>query len=49
MAYFRRRRVPSAHRRRAIYKTVPSVVTDAMKQLEARIARAADVQQLSVN
>jgi hypothetical protein len=30
-------------------KTVPRVVTDAMKQLEARIARAADMQQVSVN
>jgi hypothetical protein len=30
-------------------KTVPQVVTDAMNQLEARIARAAVVQQVSVN
>jgi hypothetical protein len=30
-------------------KTVPNVVTNATKQLEARIARAADVQQVSVN
>jgi hypothetical protein len=30
-------------------KTVREDVKDAMKQLEARIARAADVQQVSVN
>jgi integrase len=30
-------------------KTVPQVVTDAMNQLEARIARAAVVQQVAVN
>ena len=34
---------------RSYIKTVPRVVTDAMKQLEAKIARAADVQQVSVN
>jgi integrase len=34
---------------RSYIKTVPQVVTDAMKQLEARIARAAVVQQLAVN
>jgi integrase len=34
---------------RSYIKTVPRVVTDAMKQLEANIARAADVQQVSVN
>ena len=34
---------------RSYIKTVPQVVTNAMKQLEARIARAADVQQVSVN
>ena len=34
---------------RSYIKTVPQVVTDAMKQLEARIARAAVVQQVSVN
>jgi len=34
---------------RSYIKTVPRVVTDAMNQLEARIARAADVQQVSVN
>jgi integrase len=32
---------------RSYIKTVPQVVTDAMKQLEARIARAAVVQQVS--
>jgi hypothetical protein len=30
-------------------KTVPSVVTEAMKRLEEKIACAADVQQVSVN
>src|SRR5208337_4202511 len=34
---------------RSYIKTVPQVVTDAMNQLEARIARAAVVQQVSVN
>jgi integrase len=34
---------------RSYIKTVPQVVTNAMKQLEARIARAAVVQQVSVN
>jgi integrase len=34
---------------RSYIKTVPLVVTNAMKQLEARIARAAVVQQVSVN
>ena len=34
---------------RSYIKTVPQVVTNAMKQLEARIARAADVQQVAVN
>jgi integrase len=34
---------------RSYIKTVPRVVTDAMNQLEARIARAAVVQQVSVN
>jgi len=34
---------------RRYIKTVPQVVTDAMNQLEARIARAAVVQQVSVN
>jgi integrase len=34
---------------RSYIKTVPEVVTNAMKQLEARIARAAVVQQVSVN
>src|SRR6266404_5407211 len=34
---------------RSYIKTVPQVVTDAMKQLEARIVRAAVVQQVSVN
>jgi integrase len=34
---------------RSYIKTVPQVVTNAMKQLEARIARAAVVQQASVN
>src|SRR5438552_1237854 len=34
---------------RSYIKTVPRVVTYAMKQLEARIARAADVQQVAVN
>ncbi len=30
-------------------KTIPQVVTDAMKQVEAKIARAAVVQQFAVN
>ena len=34
---------------RSYIKTVPKVVTDSMKELEARIARAAVVQQFSVN
>ena len=34
---------------RSYIKTVPQVVTDAMNQLEARIARAAVVQQVAVN
>jgi integrase len=34
---------------RSYIKTVPKVVTDAMKQLKSKIARAADVQQVSVN
>ena len=34
---------------RSYIKTVPQVVTDAMNQLEARIARAAIVQQVAVN
>jgi integrase len=34
---------------RSYIKTVPRVVTDAMRQLEEKIARAADVQQVSVN
>jgi integrase len=34
---------------RSYIKTVPRVVTDAMKQLEEKIARAAVVQQVSVN
>jgi len=34
---------------RSYIKTVPRVVTEAMKQLEKKIARAADVQQVSVN
>ena len=34
---------------RSYIKTVPQVVTDAVNQLEARIARAAVVQQVSVN
>jgi integrase len=34
---------------RSYIKTVTRVVTDAMKQLEAKIARAADVQQVSVD
>ena len=34
---------------RSYIKTVPEVVTNAMKQLEAKIARAAVVQQVSVN
>jgi integrase len=34
---------------RSYIKTVPRVVTDAMKRLEAKIACAADVQQVSVN
>jgi integrase len=34
---------------RSYIKTVPQVVTNAMKRLEARIVRAADVQQVSVN
>ena len=34
---------------RSYIKTVPQVVSDAMNQLEARIARAAVVQQVSVN
>jgi plasmid maintenance system antidote protein VapI len=32
-----------------MWQTVPQVVTDAMNQLEARIARAAVVQQVAVN
>jgi integrase len=35
--------------RRSYIKTVPQVVTNAMKQLEAKIAGAAVVQQVSVN
>jgi integrase len=34
---------------RSYIKTVPQVVTDAMNQLEARIARAAIVQQVAVH
>jgi hypothetical protein len=34
---------------RSYIKTVPQVVTDATNQLEARIARAAVVQQVAVN
>ncbi|HXO32202.1 MAG TPA: site-specific integrase [Candidatus Acidoferrales bacterium] len=34
---------------RSYIKTVPRVVSDAMRQLEEKIARAADVQQVSVN
>jgi hypothetical protein len=34
---------------RSYIKTVPQLVTDAMNQLEARIARAAVVQQVAVN
>jgi integrase len=34
---------------RSYIKTVPSVVSDAMKRLEEKIACAADVQQVSVN
>jgi len=34
---------------RSYIKTVPSVVTEAMRRLEQRIACAADVQQVSVN
>jgi len=34
---------------RSYIKTVPEVVTNAMKQLEAKIACAADVQQVTVN
>ena len=34
---------------RSYIKTVPQVATDAMNQLEARINRAAVVQQVSVN
>jgi integrase len=34
---------------RSYIKTVPQVVTDAMKRYEARIARAAGVQQAAVN
>jgi hypothetical protein len=34
---------------RSYIKTVPRVVTQAMKQLEEKIARAAVVQQVSVN
>ena len=34
---------------RSHIKTVPRVVTDAMKQLESKIARAADVQQAATN
>lgn len=34
---------------RSYIKTVPSVVTEAMKRLEEKIACAADVQQVSVN
>jgi hypothetical protein len=30
-------------------KTVPQVVTDAIKQLESKMARAADVQQAATN
>ena len=34
---------------RSYIKTVPGVVTEAMKRLEEKIASAADVQQVSVN
>lgn len=34
---------------RSYIKTLPSMVTEAMKRLEAKIACAADVQQVSVN
>jgi Phage integrase family len=34
---------------RSYIKTVPRIVSDAMRQLEEKIARAADVQQVSVN
>ena len=34
---------------RSYIKTVPQVVTDAMKQLESKMARAADVQQAATN
>ena len=34
---------------RSYIKTVPKVVTEAMKQLKSKIARTADVQQVSVN
>jgi len=34
---------------RSYIKTLPSVVIEAMKRLEQRIACAADVQQVSVN
>lgn len=34
---------------RTYIKTVPNAVTDAMKRLEQKIARAPDVQQFSVN
>jgi integrase len=34
---------------RSYIKTVPRVVSDAMRQLEEKIARAADVQQVAVN
>jgi integrase len=34
---------------RSYIKTVPSVVTNAMKRLEEKIASAADVQQVAVN
>ena len=34
---------------RSYIKTVPQVVTDAINQLEARIARAAVVQQVAVS
>ena len=34
---------------RSYIKTVPSVVTEAMKRLEEKIGRAADVQQVVVS
>jgi hypothetical protein len=34
---------------RSYIKTVPRVMTEAMKQLEEKIACAADVQRVSVN